>query len=417
MSLKKKYHYSILAGLVIILGLTGLFFPWGSRDEAQLDCNIAEEGTRFLGIRVDTLTMVEGRLSSGTTLSVLFSQYDVSNALIDKTISVSKDIFDPRRFKAGQPYYAFFTDDSLSKLRYLMYGRNTTDFVVFDVTDTVAVYVRQKPIKTIRRTAEGVILVSLWNNIRKNGHNPALCYRIADLYAWQIDFFGIQEGDYYKVIYDELVVDDSVSLDIGRIHGAVFNHNHRPYYAIPFEQDSVTEYYDEKGQNLRKAFLKAPLRFSRISSRFTNSRRHPILRISRPHHGVDYAAPAGTPVVSIGHGTVIAAGYERGGGNYVKIRHNSNYSTTYMHLSRFATGIRKGAKVEQGQRIGYVGSTGLSTGPHLDFRVYRNGQPIDPLRMESPPVNTLNPASKTAFNAVRDSLIESLSALPLHKQS
>jgi len=298
-----------------------------------------------------------------------------------------------------------------------MYGRNTTDFVVFDVTDTVAVYVRQKPIKTIRRTAEGVILVSLWNNIRKNGHNPALCYRIADLYAWQIDFFGIQEGDYYKVIYDELVVDDSVSLDIGRIHGAVFNHNHRHYYAIPFEQDSVTEYYDEKGQNLRKAFLKAPLRFSRISSRFTNSRRHPILRISRPHHGVDYAAPAGTPVVSIGHGTVIAAGYKRGGGNYVKIRHNSNYSTTYMHLSRFATGIRKGAKVEQGQRIGYVGSTGLSTGPHLDFRVYRNGQPIDPLRMESPPVNTLNPASKTAFNAVRDSLIESLSALPLHKQS
>jgi len=257
----------------------------------------------------------------------------------------------------------------------------------------------------------------LWNNIRKNGQNPALCYRIADLYAWQIDFFGIQEGDYYKVIYDELVVDDSVSLDIGRIHGAVFNHNHRPYYAIPFEQDSVTEYYDEKGQNLRKAFLKAPLRFSRISSRFTNSRRHPILRISRPHHGVDYAAPAGTPVVSIGHGTVIAAGYKRGGGNYVKIRHNSNYSTTYMHLSRFATGIRKGAKVEQGQRIGYVGSTGLSTGPHLDFRVYRNGQPIDPLRMESPPVNTLNPASKTAFNAVRDSLIESLSALPLHKQS
>lgn len=417
MPLTKKHRYPLIASLVILLGLALLFLFRANREEAQLDCNIAEEGTRFLGLRVDTLTMVEGCLTSGSTVSNLFGQYDVSQTLIEKAIDASQDIFDPRRMRAGQPYFAFFTDDSLSKLRYLIYGRNTTDFVVFDVTDTVAVYLKQKPIKTIRRTTEGVILESLWNNIKKNGHNPALCYRIADLYAWQIDFFGIHEGDQYKIIYDELVVDDSVSLDIGQIHGAVFTHNGHPYYAIPFEQDSVIEFFDENGKNLRKAFLKAPLRYSRISSRFTNSRRHPILRISRPHHGVDYAAPSGTPVVSIGSGTVLAAGYERGGGNYVKIKHNGAYTSTYMHLSRFANGIRKGAKVEQGQRIGYVGSTGLSTGPHLDFRVHLNGRPINPLKMESPSVNSLHPSNKGAFKAVCDTVMNQLATLPLHKQS
>lgn len=385
MTLTKKHRYPLFASLVVLLGLVVLFLAKGNKEEAQLDCTVVEEGTRFLGLRVDTLTMIEGRLSTGTTVSNLFGQYDVPHALVEKAIKSSEGVFDPRRMKSGQPFYAFFTDDSLASLRYLIYGRNLTDFVVFDVTDTVSVYLRHKPVKTIRRSAEGIILVSLWNNVKKNGHNQTLCYRIADLFAWQVDFFGIQEGDTYSILFDELVIDDTVSLDIGRIHGAVFTHNGRSYYAIPFEQDSVTKFFDEDGKNLRKTFLKAPLRYSRISSRFSHSRRHPILRISRPHHGVDYAAPAGTPVLSIGSGTVLAAGYERGGGNYIKIRHNAAYTTTYMHLSRFASGIRKGASVEQGQRIGYVGSTGLSTGPHLDFRVHKHGQPVNPLTMESPP--------------------------------
>jgi murein DD-endopeptidase MepM/ murein hydrolase activator NlpD len=245
--------------------------------------------------------------------------------------------------------------------------------------------------------------------------NPLLALELSEIYAWSIDFFGLQKGDQFKVIYDESFV-DSVSVGISRIHAAWFYHMGHEFWAIPFEQDSVVSFFDEDGNSLRKAFLKAPLRYSRISSGFSNSRLHPILKIRRPHHGVDYAAPAGTPVEAVGDGQVIAAAYERGGGNYVKIRHNGVYTTSYLHLSRFGKGIRKGVYVKQGDVIGYVGSTGLSTGPHLDFRFYKNGQPINPLKVEAPPVEPIHESNIRDYELVKRSMMEALknieSALP-----
>jgi murein DD-endopeptidase MepM/ murein hydrolase activator NlpD len=206
---------------------------------------------------------------------------------------------------------------------------------------------------------------------------PELAIKLSQIFAWQIDFYHLQKGDHFKVIYDELFVDDKF-FAIGTIKAALFSHSGKDFYAIPFTQDSVYQYFDEEGNSLRKAFLKAPLEFGRISSRYSKSRLHPVLKTHRPHLGVDYAAPIGTPIRTTGDGVVSDIGYDRGSGKFIKIRHNSIYITMYLHLSRYSKGIKKGSKVQQGQVIGYVGSTGLSTGPHLDYRFIVNGNPVDP---------------------------------------
>jgi len=212
------------------------------------------------------------------------------------------------------------------------------------------------------------------------------------------------------VIYEEDFIGDE-SVGIRRVHAAEFEHAGSTIYAIPYIQDSTMSFFDTTGASLRKAFLKAPLRYSRISSRFSGGRMHPILKIVRAHHGVDYAAPLGTPVLAIGDGRVTSTAYENGSGRIVRITHNSVYSTAYMHLSRFGPGISPGVYVKQGQVIGYVGSSGLSTGPHLDFRFYRNGSPIDPLKVEAPPVNPVAPEALVEFNRVAEGYINLLATI------
>jgi len=221
-----------------------------------------------------------------------------------------------------------------------------------------------------------------------------------------VDFFGLQKGDSFKVIYEESFIDDE-SLGTGRIFGAQFTWAGKTTTAIPFIQAGNESFFDSDGNSLRKAFLKAPLRFSRISSRFSSSRFHPILRIRRPHFGVDYAAQVGTPVQSIGDGRVVAAKTENGSGKMVRIVHNSVYSTAYLHLSRFGKDIFPGAFVKQGDIIGFVGSSGLSTGPHLDFRFYMNGSPVDPLTIEAPPVEPVLEENREKFE-ISKRVVESL---------
>jgi len=269
----------------------------------------------------------------------------------------------------------------------------------------------EKPVRRERSTVSGEIRSSLWETFMEIEVNPMLALELSDVYQWSIDFFGLQAGDQFKVVYDESFVDSS-SVGILNIHAAWFYHAGHEFWAIPFEQDSVVSFFDEEGNSLRKVFLKAPLRFSRISSGFSHSRLHPILKIRRPHHGVDYAAPTGTPVESVGDGKVIAAKWQRGGGNYIKIRHNSVHTTAYLHLSRFAKGIRSGVYVKQGDVIGYVGSTGLSTGPHLDFRFYKNGYPINPLKIEAPPVEPIHEDNLADYELVKRSIMAEIKAIP-----
>ena len=232
------------------------------------------------------------------------------------------------------------------------------------------------------------------------GIDPNLSNDLSEVYAWTVDFFGLQKRDHFKVIYEEAYIEGKPAY-IDKIKAAMFHQGGEDLYAFYFEQNGQGDYFDEEGNSLERTFLKAPLKYTRISSRFSNSRYHPVLKIRRPHHGVDYAAPEGTPVHSVGDGIIIKRGYQkRGGGNYLKIKHNSTYTTSYMHMHGFAKGMTVGKHVKQGQIIGYVGHTGLATGPHLDFRYFKNGTAVNPLKVKSPPARPVEKQYRPAFDSV-----------------
>lgn len=369
-----------------------------------------QEEKRLYGILIDTFVVDHGEIEPNKNLSLLLNDFGITNGAIHKIAEASKNVFDVRKFKAGNNYSVFLSNDSLQKLKYFVYEINPVDYVVYDLVDSIQVYKGQKDVVIQESVGAGTVESSLWNSMVDNNISPVLSLELSDIYAWTIDFFGLEKGDKYRVVYNEEYV-DTVRIGIKEIKYAEFTHRGYKYYAIPFMQDSVWSFFDEEGNSLRKAFLKAPLKFSRISSRFSNSRMHPVLRIRRPHHGVDYAAPVGTPVLSIGDGIVVKKQYSGGAGHMVKIKHNGVYTTAYLHLSKYGEGIHVGAKVKQGQVIGYVGNSGLSTGPHLDFRVYKNGSPVDPLKVEAPPVEPISQENRIAFTAVRDSVLKSLGKL------
>jgi len=355
------------------------------------------------GLCVDSLNVTEYPIRSGDNPALIFSRLGISAARGEVITKACQDVLDPTKLRAGMHYSVFTALDSAETIHYLAFAKSKLDYVIIDLTkDSIHAYEYNKDITLKRQYVEGTLNSSLWNVLKANGTDPLLAIKVADVYAWQIDFFDVKDGDSFRVIYDIAFMDDTIPLHIASVQGAVFTHKGKDYTAIPFTQDSVFEYFDEEGNSLRKAFLKAPLDFIRISSRFTNSRYHPVLKRYRAHHGVDYAAPTGTEVKTIGDGTIIAKGFQAGGGgNFLKVKHNSVYTTTYMHLSKFAKGIQVGTHVRQGEVIGYVGSTGLSTGPHLDFRVHKNGEPINPLNMEAPPSEPVKPELRDSFELVK----------------
>jgi len=379
------------------------------KEEAlSLDTVIEIEPVLKYGLPADSFIVEEGVVRRNQYLSQILNDRGVSMQDIDRIARKSKPVFDVRKIKSGNKYTFFKTRDTLQQARYFIYENSATEYFVYELFDTLKIYRGEKEVKTKQRTAQGVVETSLWNAMQDIDVDPLMAVDLSRIFAWTIDFFGIQKGDRFRVIYDELYV-DSISIGIGNIYAVQFNHYGDENYAFRFYQDERFDYFDDEGQSLRKAFLKAPLDYYRISSRFSHSRLHPVLRIRRPHRGVDYAAPKGTPVLSIGDGTVIARAYQRGGGgNYLKIKHNSVYTTTYMHLSGFAEGIHTGARVSQGQVIGYVGATGLATGPHLDFRIAENGSLVDPLKVEAPPVEPVKEENIIRYNQVKDSLMTEL---------
>lgn len=349
------------------------------------------------GISTDTLSVEKNIIKVGQNLSDILLENGIDYPIIDQISLKSRDIYDVRKMRAGNPYFMLLSADSLHTPKYLIYERNPIEFVVFSLTDSFNIYHQSKPITIDTVKTSGVIDGSLWLTMLENNDDPNLAIELSEIYAWTIDFFGLYQNDTYKIVYEKMYADTQY-IGIDKILATSFLHRNSNYYAFYFEQDSISDYFDEEGGSLRRAFLKAPLRFSRISSRFSYNRKHPILKIRRPHLGVDYAAAIGTPVHSVGDGVVVKAGRNGQAGRMVQIKHNGTYSTKYMHLSKYGSGIRVGAQVKQGQVIGYVGSSGLSTGPHLDFRFYRNGQAVDPLKVKSPPVKPVDPENIESFN-------------------
>ena len=360
------------------------------------------------GVDVTDLIESENTISSGHSLSnILLSSGADANSINNLNL-IPDSILNSRKINAGNKYTIYNVNDSAHTLRYFVYHKSKQDFVVLEfLEDTIIASIFSKPTISKKRVSGAVITSSLWNAISDSELDINLALKLSDIYAWSIDFFGLQKMDSFIVYYSELYIDNE-PIGIDSIYSAIFYHANHPYYAIYFAKEDIKGYWDLEGNSLRKAFLKAPLSFSRISSHFTYARKHPIYKTVRPHTGVDYAAPAGTPVMSIGDGVVIAKGYKGGGGNTIKIRHNSVYTTAYLHLSKFASNIKEGTHVSQGQVIGYVGSTGSSTGPHLDFRVWKNGEPINPLKLESPPVEPIPDNLKAEFDSIKIPLIEIL---------
>jgi murein DD-endopeptidase MepM/ murein hydrolase activator NlpD len=375
--------YSIAAVFVVlaIVVIIGVFIPLSGRLPKKV--NPTPQAKTAYKIKLDNLDIVHGSVSDNQNLAVLLSGH-ISAGMIDKIARETQRVFDVRKIRTGNAFARIFAKDSTHRTLFFIYEINPIDFIVYDFRDSLRVYLDKKKVTRLVKTSSGTIKSSLWNCFVENKLDIGLGMALSDVYAWTIDFYGLQKGDNFKVIYEEVFVDDKL-IGIDRILASKFQSNGREFYAYNFLQGGKGEYYDENGQSLQRSFLKAPLKFSRISSRFSRSRMHPILRIARPHFGVDYSAPRGTPVVALGDGHINEVGFHGGFGRFISIRHNSVYTTTYAHLSGYAKGLKSGRHVLQGELIGYVGSSGLSTGPHLDFRVYRNGSPTDPLKLESPP--------------------------------
>lgn len=349
-----------------------------------------------MGFSPDSLEVTEGKVKNGQFFSTLLGSLGMSQQEAYNLTEASVDVFDVKTLRVGQSYRAYYDD---SVLQYLVYDRDKASCLVFDCTEPYDAWVYEKPVTVEKRFADVTIDNSLWVDMRAAGVSPLLIVSLSDIYAWTVDFFALQKGDRFRVLYEERMCDGEV-IAVDTVRYAVFSHAGEDFPMVMYDQkDGGNIWWNEKGESMRKAFLKAPLNYSRISSGFSYARRHPITRRVQPHTGVDYAAPKGTPVVTIGDGVVTSAKYEGAGGNTVRIRHNSVYSTAYLHLSKYAKGLKAGQRVRQGEVIGYVGSTGRSTGPHLDFRVWKNGTPINPLKMESPPAEPINDSNKEAFTA------------------
>ena len=393
----------------LILGGCGTNEPQTTEKVPSKDTVIVPKKGKY-GLPIAKYETEKGILKPSQNLSDILNQKGVPAETIHIINEHTEGVFDVRTMRVGQPYTFFMNEDSTHTLKYLVYEHNPTDYVVVDFEHDLRVTTGTKPTTWKQEQIKGKVESSLWVSLQQQQKPPMLAMIVSDIFGWTIDFFDLKKEDEFRIIYEQQFV-DSTALPKFRICAASFNHQDSLYYAIPFKQDDEELYYNEKGNSLEGAFLKAPLDFYRITSRFTNRRFHPVLKRYRAHHGVDYAAPTGTPVYTIGSGKVIFKGWTNGGGNTIKIRHNDTYTTSYMHLSRYAKGLHVGQSVKQKEVIGYVGSTGLSTGPHLDFRVYEHGKPINPLTIKSQPKKPISEACRDSFMIVRDSLINALKGI------
>ena len=336
--------------------------------------------------------------------------HGVPYGLIDQ-LARDREVFDVRYIRPGQPYTILKDSDSTS--RHFIYEINRIDYATWTFHGDSAVSVERssKPIERRQREVVGVIKSSLYETLIAADAPIELTNRLADVYAWSLDFYRIQPGDRFKAVYTENFVDDQ-SVGVAEIHSAVFNYRGVDFWAFYFDQDSLGSFYDEEGNSLQRAFLQAPVKFSRISSRYSKRRFHPVQKRYKAHLGTDYAAPHGTPIRSTGDGTVIAAGYTSGNGNYVKIRHNSIYTTQYLHMSKFAKGMKAGKAVKQGDVIGYVGSTGLATGPHVCYRFWKNGVQVDPFLQDIPPAFPVREELREVYDQQVENWMQQLKSLP-----
>lgn len=399
----------MLAGGVYFASNHQIFEEAPEEEEVVLEEEVIEENLLY-GININELDVIEGVVGKNQTLSTILAPFNVPYQIIDEIAQKSKDIFDVRKIAFNKKFTVLSAKDS-SQAQFFIYEPNPAEYVVFKL-DQVEVYKEEKPVELRPVEVGGEISSNLYVNMTQLGITPDLIDQFADLYGWNVDFQRLQKGDKFKVVYKEKVVDGNV-IGITDIEAAYFEHMGEVYHAIPFEQNGEVSFFDQNGNSFKKAFLRDPLKYTRISSRYNLNRFHPVQKRYKPHLGTDYAAPTGTEIRTVGDGTVVEARYTSANGNYVKIKHNGTYTTQYLHMSKIAPGMKPGSRVKQGQVIGYVGSTGLATGPHLCFRFWKNGQQVDWLKEKIPPSDPILPENKLAFDQVKMEKMQQIAAIPI----
>lgn len=400
----------IIAGGIALLGFAHAESDKRAPDAVETDSTAVAPVRKEFGLPVDSFVIIEDKIKPNEFLANILGPHEVSAQTLANLTAKSRDIFDIRKLRAGDHYTLFCTKDSSRKACYFVYQPDPIQYIVYDLQDSLNIYAGSHEVTTEEKEIGGTINSSLFATLDNLQADPDLAMKMAKIYAWDIDFYSIRKGDRFKLIYEEQYVKDR-RVGTGRIKAAVFVHDGNPYYAFYYHNDSTDTdgYYNEKAQSLQKAFLKAPLKFFRITSHYSMRRFHPVQHRMKAHLGTDYAAPAGTPIMATAAGVVIASQYTQFNGNYVKIRHNGTYTTQYLHMSKRA--VRNGQHVNQGQVIGYVGSTGLATGPHVCYRFWKNGRQVDPLRQKFPPAEPISPDDSPYFNRLVEKEMARLEAV------
>lgn len=395
-----------LKNLAILSAIIVVF--WGCKEDKEpedeqyiTEKEVVEPNMEF-GFNLNDYVVKRDTIKSGDSFGEILQRNNISYPKIFKIAEKAKDTFDIRRLQKGKPYTLLCAKDSLQTPKSFIYQPNKEEYVVIDFKDSISVYTAKKPIKYIEKEASGIITkgsgISMVLN--KKGLSQRLAYKMADeIYAWTIDFNRLQPGDRFKVIYTDKYIDDTTYAGVHQVKAAYFEHNKEPFYAFEYQTDSINgivDYFNEKAKNLRRAFLKAPVQFSRISSRYNLKRRiaHYGYRV-KAHRGTDFAAPNGTPILATANGTVTKSAYTGGNGKYVKIRHNATYETQYLHMSSRA--VKVGQFVKQGEVIGYVGNTGSSSGNHVCYRFWKNGKQVDPFKEKLPEAKAISDSLKAQF--------------------
>lgn len=408
MLLRNSFLFVFIAALTVGCGC--------SSDKADETPVAPPEPDAFAyGYKLNNLEVVRDTVKSGDTFADIFLENGFSYTDIYNINRKVKKTYNFRKIKPKRPYTFLFSKDSLASPVAFIYQPSMLDYVVVNLKDSVYAKKNKKEVKLRTFEAQGVITSSLSETLEAQRLSPLLAYDLSDIYAWSIDFFRLEKGDRFKIVYTQKYIDDSIYVGLNRIHAAYFEHRKKPYYAIEFESDEVrgiTEFFDEKGKNLRRAFLQAPVQFSRISSRYNKRRRISYYGRTKPHYGTDFAAPVGTPIRATASGTVVASGYTRGNGNYVTIRHNGTYKTQYLHMKKRK--VRKGQQVKQGDLIGTVGMTGYTSGPHVCYRFWKNGKQVDPFRQKLPEAKPIDPKLKEKYMVYMQPLKETLDCITFY---
>ncbi len=414
-----KRHLSKLFSVLLILlsaAAVNTFNPYAETQKISAsyslsDINFGLNQPVFLyGLNVNSHVVIEEKVKKNEFLADILTAYKVPIKLINQLASIPRNVFDVRKIAPNKKYTFFCSLDSLKTAKAFVYEPNPIDYVVFTFDESLKVDVCQREVTVEEKSISGTIQSSLSQTINEMGISHELTNKFVDIFAWQVDFARLQKGDVFKLVYEEVQVEGR-SIGVRNINGIYFEHFGSGYYAVPFDQGNGLDYFDQEGKSLRKALLKYPIEFTRISSRYTGRRFHPVQKIFKAHLGTDFAAPQGTPIRSVGDGLVEEAQYKSNNGNYVKVRHNGTYTTQYLHMSRIDASVRAGTRVRQGQVIGYVGSTGLATGPHLCYRFWKNGVQVDALRVDLPASEPVKAEYKDAYEAAKAAVMMKLDGI------